>query len=353
MKRKLKKLSHILKNTKVNKDLFRFTANFMRHALGRYKKNPDKELAWPTTLMLELSSHCNLRCITCPREYDFGKKMDRGYMDSALARKIIDESLPYLKSIGLTGMGETLFAPNLLEISKYIKEKKPGIVTFISTNANFPDFIERITPVIPYIDTIQISTDGVGAGYEQIRKGGSFELLEKNLAQLAEITKDADVDLMFNMVITRRNFTQMSDVIEFASKYNVKYVNFSYFNLASTTSISSDYYQFFSSEEFLSNLEKVRETIKATPWVTVTGLDFPGNPGIKKCPLLWDHFQINFDGEVPPCCAKPFPKEYSFGNVTSESIREVINSQKARQFRKQWFVDRPNEFCKKCHFIHL
>jgi radical SAM protein with 4Fe4S-binding SPASM domain len=309
----------------------------------------------PTTLMLELTNKCNLHCVTCPREYGYGKEMAIGEMPTAMAKAIVDEALPYLMSIGLTGMGETLFAPNLVEVARYIKRKRPGVVTFISTNANMPDFIERISAALPYIDTVQISTDGVGQGYEAIRRGGSFGLLRDNIAALKRLPGSAKVDVMFNMVINRRNFKEMPRVIELADEMGVRFVNFTYINLASLTSIPVSYYDFFATDEYLDVLNATRATAAAHKSVEVTGLDFPGSPGIRKCPLMWNHFQINHDGEVPPCCGKPFAKEYSFGNVAADgqSVRTVINSERAKAFRRQWVEGKPDSFCAKCHFVHL
>ena len=111
--------------------------------------------------MLELTNHCNLHCTTCPREYAYGNQMDRGYMPPDKAKAIIDELSPYQDSIGLTGHGETLLYPHLAEVARYIKQKKASIVTSFSTNANMHGFIDKVKPVLPYIDTIQISVDGI------------------------------------------------------------------------------------------------------------------------------------------------------------------------------------------------
>ncbi|MCM1531192.1 MAG: SPASM domain-containing protein [Ruminococcus flavefaciens] len=270
-----------------------------------------------------------------------------------MAYKIIDECYPYLQSIGLTGMGETLFAPTLQEVARYIKSKKKSIVTFISTNANIPDFIEKITPVLPFIDTVQISTDGVGATYETIRHGASFEMLERNISALMPLAIAHKLDVMFNMVITKLNCAAMPHVIEFAAGHGVRFVNFTYFNLASVTRESIEYYRFFASEDFKEILSATKTMAQKHPEVEVTGLDFPGNPGIRKCPLMWNHYQINHDGEIPPCCAKPFSKEFSFGNVSEASVMDVLNSGSAKRFRQSWISGQPHVFCQKCHFVHL
>lgn len=352
-KRKLHKIIYILSRININKDLFKFLKNlFLRFNAG-YRHNCEAKLPYPTTIMLELTNKCNLKCITCPRMYDYGKEMHIGNMDTSLAYKILDEALPYVQSIGLTGMGETLFAENLVEVASYIKKRKPSTVIFISTNANFPGFAEKIAPALEYIDTIQISTDGVGEIYESIRKGAKFATLHENIKILTTKSRPMGIDVMFNMVITKKNYMSMPSIIEMAHQLGVGYVNFTFINLASLTSVPLNYYDFFKTEEFLKYLRQTRETQHKYADIEVTGLDFPGNPGIKKCTLMWNHFQINHDGEVPPCCAKPFSKEYSFGNLSESSLLEVLNSPQAKAFRKCAIEGRPHPFCAKCHFVNI
>jgi MoaA/NifB/PqqE/SkfB family radical SAM enzyme len=79
--------------------------------------------------MLEVTNHCNLKCITCPREYLFGEQMDKGYMDFNELKKIVDDAYPYIDSIGLTGLAETFLYKNILEAADYIKNKE---ISFIS-----------------------------------------------------------------------------------------------------------------------------------------------------------------------------------------------------------------------------
>src|SRR5437762_9437622 len=96
------------------------------------KATNSTKVAFPSSIMLEVTNNCNLGCITCPREYDFGKAMDKGTIQFEKMAKVIDEVAPYIDSIGLTGLGETLLYKKLEQTLRYIKEKNKGIQTFIS-----------------------------------------------------------------------------------------------------------------------------------------------------------------------------------------------------------------------------
>lgn len=350
-KRKFHRYADILRHTRIDRRLWLFTGNLFRRMSGRYRYDSDAVMPYPTTLMLELTNRCNLRCVICPRQYDYGKKLVMGDMDMDLRRKIIDETYPYLQSVGLTGMGETLLARNLVDTARYIKALKKSIIIFISTNANIPSFIDLVTPVLPWIDTVQISIDGVGDLYESMRPGSSFGMLCDNINGLVPLAACHDVDIMFNMVVTELNYHHMLSVLELAHDMGVRYVNYNCFNLASVTDIDTDYYDFYSSDRFLEKLNEIRKTAGSYKDIEVTGLDAFSQVGKISCPLLYNHFQINYDGEVPPCCSKPFSKEYSFGNVTGSSVKDVLNSPRARAFRHAWFTGTPHRFCHKCNFL--
>lgn len=346
-RRKLHKTLWIIKNTRFDRNFPKFLFNLYKRYLQ--KRDADKPLPYPTTLMLELTNKCNLKCTMCPREHQFGRDMKIGNMDSALAMKVIDECYPYLQSIGLTGLGETLFAPNLVDIAKYIKAKKKSIVIFISTNANIPGFIDKITPVLPYIDTLQISIDGVGDTYDKIRQGSTFQQLDTNLGQLKNIIKGYGIDTMFNMVVSPDNYFSMSNVIDFAHKHDIRFINFATINLASIPELDNTTYDFFKSTAYNSARIKAIEQSQKYPDIEITGLDQFQSEDFHVCPLVYNSFQINHDGTIPPCCAKPFSKLLSFGNVNNSKLISILNGPIAKDFQRNWQQGRIPDFCKHCN----
>jgi radical SAM protein with 4Fe4S-binding SPASM domain len=350
-KRKFRKAIKRISNLPKGKFLLLYLGNKIKHYY--LKSTKSTRVAYPSTIMLELTNHCNLACTTCPREYDYGKAMDKGSMSLITAQNIIDEVWPYLDSIGLTGMGETFLYKEMSEIVSYIKKKNNGIIISVSTNAVLPNFIEKITDLLGTIDTIQVSIDGLEDVYEQIRKKSSFKTLDLNLRTLSEMAKNSGTDIMLNMVVTKENYKHMSLLIKYAKEVGIKYVDFTLFNLASVTDIEQSYYEFYQSEEFQKSIEELEKTIKLTPEVIVTERNFKTDNCFKKCPFPWTHFYITWDGFVPPCCAKPFPKELNFGSILNEKVIDVLNSDSYKEFRRQWFNNTPPTFCAKCHFIDI
>jgi MoaA/NifB/PqqE/SkfB family radical SAM enzyme len=343
-KKALKRLTQLPKN----RYLFVYIRNKFVHFWLKITKST--KVAYPSTVMLELTNKCNLSCTTCPREYEYGQQMDQGIISEQQAKKIIDELFPYLDSIGLTGMGETFLYPNIKNIVDYIKSKNKGIIISVSTNAMLPNFIIKVKPLIGLIDTVQISIDGLDNVYETIRKGAKFDRLQSNLETLVDICKNTNTTLMMNMVVTKENYHQMADLVIFAHKIGIKYMDFTKFNLACVTKIDKSYYDFYKSAEFEDAMNALKDVQKRINTVVVNYSSFVTDPNFQACPFPWSHFYICWNGYVVPCCAKPFPKEFHFGNVfITNNILEVLNSTSYRKWRTNWFRNECPAFCDKCH----
>lgn len=338
-----------LRNLSFNKNTFKYIHNRCKKLLF----NPHKQLhlPYPTGLMLELGNRCNLHCIICPREYYFGKQMNQGFMKPEQVYKIVDEIYPYLDSIGLTGLGETFLYPELLEVCKYIKEKRKDIIITLSTNAHFKNYLEKALPVMPYIDSLQISVDGIGETYEAIRPNTDFNYIANNIRELVKASKNTVI--MLNTVITIENYKHLLPIVEFAHQVGIKYVNFNYINLASIPEKRQQYNDFFKSSELEETInEFIRESAAYTDVnITIPNLEH-GNGCFQNCDALWHHHYITWDGYLVPCCAKPFPKELHLGNVFEEgSLMKVLNGEKAKKLRKLWQENKTIAFCNECNAI--
>ncbi|MHB8108757.1 MAG: radical SAM protein [Syntrophorhabdaceae bacterium] len=332
-------------------DFVRYGWNKIIHANKKLFKS--RTVTHPSAIMIEVTNHCNLHCITCPREYKYGFDMDKGSMDMPLLRKIVDQAYPYVDSIGLTGLGEPLLYKDLAAALRYIKSKNRGIITSISTNASLPDTLGKIEESIADIDSIQISIDGIGDVYNRVRKNGNYGTFLQNVIGIRDIASASDKNLMLNMVVIKENFHQMAEMVELTRELGVSSVNFTLFNLASVTDAAADYYDFFHCAEFVGALKTAIARGRAYPGLQVTFWDYRAENSFEKCHFPWTQFYISWDGYVTPCCAKPFPKELNFGNVRDTPLIECLNSQAFRKFRELWYQNTAPKFCEKCHFIDM
>lgn len=343
----------------INKAIYVFKTEGMRGVVDKCERRTgkfiktlfkDTTVKKPDSFMMEVTNLCNLRCITCAREYEYGQQMNTGSMDFERFKKTIDEVAPFAKSIGLTGLGETLLYRHLHEAVDYIHEKINEPEIFISTNANLPNAPQILADLSGKVGTVQISIDGVDEKYNEIRLKGDYGRFIENVKKISRIP---DIEFIFNMVVLEKNYTQMSQVVEVAHEMGISEVQFNTFNLASVTAQEVNDYGLYISEKFLAEYGKAAELADKLGVKFGSFFDFDTAPGFQKCPYPWAAFYITWDGYLAPCCTKPFPLELNFGNVFREGVMNCINSSSFRQFRKMWYENKNPGFCNKCHYIEI
>jgi MoaA/NifB/PqqE/SkfB family radical SAM enzyme len=306
-------------------------------------------LPHPTSLMLEVTNLCQLRCITCPREYALGKTMDKGHMDLEAAKAIIDRNHVYLDSIGLTGLGETLLYPHLVELVDHIRRRNRGVHLFISTNAQQPDAPVIADRIADKIDSLQISIDGCGEIAERVRRNSHWDKYLANVKEIAGLARGRRARLKFNMVVLKDNYRQMAEVVKLAGELGVPEVYFNTFNLVAND-LDISYYAFYHTPEFRRALDEARNAGDREG--VIVGFDDITSPrSFSNCPFPWNHFYVTWDGFLVPCCAKPFPKVKQFGNVSKSGLVECVNALEFQQFREMSKRGVTPEFCLRCHVV--
>jgi len=327
--------------------LFRYAANRVAFLLATRKRS--LTLPHPTSLMLEVTNLCQLHCITCPREYALGSLMDKGHVDLKSAKRLIDENLLYLDSIGLTGLGETLLYPHIIELVDYIRARNKGVHIFISTNAQQPNAPEIVGGIADKIDSLQISIDGIGDVSRKVRRNSDWEKYLANLREIVRVTRGRRVRLKFNMVVLEENHHQMVDVVKLAEELGIPEIYFNTVNLVANDWDTS-YYGFYHGDAFK------RAIVEAVNLATSKGIavgydDITSERSFSKCPFPWNHFYITWDGFLVPCCAKPFPKEKHFGNVFASGLLGCVNADDFKGFRRLSNQGIAPEFCLRCHVV--
>ena len=75
---------------------------------------------FPKRVTLELTNHCNLRCVMCPRKYMRGPK---GYMSFSLYKNIIGQLAEHRDTALVPFFrGESLLHPRCIEMLRYAKK---------------------------------------------------------------------------------------------------------------------------------------------------------------------------------------------------------------------------------------
>lgn len=263
------------------------------------KKKIDTD--FPCYVLIEPVSSCNLKCGMCfQSDNTFIKKEFMGKMDMELYKKIIDECCKEgTKAITFGSRGEPTIHQNFKEFIDYANNKFMDLK--IITNATKLDdelihkiFQSNISQVVFSIDSEKKQE------YEEIRKFGKYDEVLQNVKNYNKIKKE-------------------------------------YKNCKTTTRISGvkvrDSQDPKSFSSFWSEYADEVVMKPAYPrWNTY--INEKMDELTKPCEYWWERMYVWFDGKVNPCDAD-YKSYLSYGNVKENTIKDIWNSNKLKNYREQ------------------
>ncbi len=230
-----------------------------------------QENLYPKQVILEITSHCNLKCKGCAfHGPDAFTSRPKGFMARDTWKAVIDEIASWPAEVNLTthGGGEPLLHPDLLDILEYAKKNR-NIKAGVLTNATL--LTEELAKelVARKIDWIAFSVDGVDpAAHALVRPGSKLDIIENNIMQFLQIAEKQGhtVETLINMV-------QYPEV----KGQNEAFV-----------------------EKWLGKVDVVRLSPYRDP---PSSRRWPGTKKPRRaCELLWSQAVVAWDGRVGLCC---------------------------------------------------
>jgi len=293
---------------------------------------------------IETTTACYLKCIHC--EHTHWK--DKSYLNQHLSINTLEavlDSVPNLHWLNLTGEGTSILNP---DFNKMVMEvKRRGIyLDFSHDFARLPQ--ETIECWVDNdVDRIYWSIDGcTKETYEKIRVGAKFEDTIANVKRLVEYKK-------------KRHSPLPEICFRFCFfKHNVHEVEYLPGFLASLVDDVKDYGDEPSINIVaLLEFKETRDWAREIPEIIVESTDrlsrgygftnywsHPTHVEQDKPPLdyctFWSEPYVMITGHVVPDCAvmmsnsRPKLEELAFGNIHEQSLKDIWNSKRYKEFRK-------------------
>lgn len=259
-------------------------------------------IEFPLEIALELSNHCNLRCVMCPVP-DLKRK--RGFMGEPVFHKTVEHLLTESGFIFLPqGFGESLLHPRWAQFIHLAGAMGIQPITVLTNGMLLSG--ERTTAVLENVDIVVITLDGSDAKtYESVRVNGSFERVTGNI---------------HNLLRSRGNSETPHCVIRIIRMQDTE----------------------SGIEAFRTSWEKVigkGDLIQVSECIDWAGsVEYRGvikNRRLTErhpCRMLWKNLTVYHDGRVSPCCYDA-EGELIVGDILNQSPREIWNSPELRNLR--------------------
>lgn len=183
------------------------------------------ELDFPSNLILELGSACNIRCSMCSNH---AMTRPHGRMSTALYEKIINEIADGHTDarVWLCGYGEPLLAGKDELLDRITHAKNRGLENvMLNTNGTLMDDSMADVLIHSGLDQIVIALDAFSKDlYEVQKKGASRDTVYGNIINLRRKARQRDSKLVIEVqfVLLETNQHELEDFLAFWKQQGVK-----------------------------------------------------------------------------------------------------------------------------------
>ncbi len=305
----------------------------------------------PLTAEIHLTNKCNLKCLSCWQRT--GRvNINKELSDDAWLT-LMDELVNLgVQSIYIGGGGEPFCRKDLLlRIMKITKDK--SLHGSITTNATLLDSQTVKKIVKMNWDEIQLSIDGADRKTQDNLRGQDG-VFRKNIEaielfkQLKSQLKKKKPVLSFHIVISNKNYNQLSAIISLAAQYDVKVVNLQH--LVKQNKLYAEMVLSQKAEAEFQEYLLIAQATADKKGITTNFRDFMKKDENKRareeqfnihCTEPFTHITIHENGDVKSCCNPRKPA----GNVRKKSLEAIWFGTALNKQRKEMLKKLPKECC--------
>jgi len=298
-------------------------------------------------LYIEATTGCNLHCQTCIRNvWDDPESQ----MSMATFQRVVDglEGLPDLERIVLTGFGEPLTHPRILDMIEMVRGR--GLAVTVGSNGLLLTAGMARDLIRLGVDRLVISVDGVKPEtYADVRGAMLSEVLS-NIRALNEAKSQLGSlvpALGIEFVVLKSNLAELPELTGLASRLNAARVLVSNVLPYTEQMRGEILYGYEPRPPFKSGGWPIR----ADAWVMWGTLELPNMHwgAERRCRFVQDRaIVVGWDGAVSPCYAlshnygyfavdgkRKQVSRYILGNVNERSLAEIWTSEEFVLFRSE------------------
>jgi len=294
--------------------------NFILSTISQMIGSP-KAFGHPVSITIEPTNICNLRCPVCETGVNIlGRKPQM--MTYGEFVNIIDKVGPGANHVMFYYMGEPFLNEQVYRMIRYARDI--GLYVMTCTNGDVVD-PERL-----YESGINLVSFQIGGATQKThsiyRVNSNLSKVMDNLSKYLEIIRrrgrlPLEHETELGLIVMRHNEGEIEEFLRMAKRIGVDRTN-----LISPCVRTPEQGQIFLPENdtyWIYSRQKLEEDGSLVPKIR-----FPKN----SCPWLYYSITIQVNGNVVPCCRDPHGL-YTVGNLLEDSLEEIWNGPKIREFR--------------------
>jgi len=296
----------------------------------------------PIKVCLDLSTHCQLKCVTCPTSNQLVKKgIGSGYLSfDNFKRFTLDH--PWIRKIEISNWGEVFLNHDFIQIIKWAFHKK--IIITIDNGVNLNSVSDEVLEALVkyHVKSITCSIDGASQKtYSMYRVNGNFNKVIENIAKINEFKRKYNFDkpvLTWQFVAFGHNENEIGMAKAMASEFGMK------FQLKlSWDDLYTDTFSPVKNKELIK-IESGLKVATRKEYEEKYRMNY-----IRGCCLnLWHSPNINFDGKLLGCCVNHWD---DYGNVFKDGLENCLRKERYEYAKKMLMGLKPERKdipCVKC-----
>lgn len=281
------------------------------------------DLNRPSSVRLELTSRCQLRCPVCPtgRRITKDTAVGWGAMGVETFRRFLDMN-SFVKRIELSNYGEALLAPDFEAILEHGHGR--GIEFHLFNGANLNTAKDSaLEAIVKYqVRSLTASIDGASPEtYSIYRQGGNFTSVIENIRKINAFKKLHESPfpaMRWQFIVFGHNEHEIAAARAMASELGMSF--FPKINWDKEYAPLHD-------PEAVGKQIGVRLGARLTRWWTRVRY----NANTEMCGQLWRAPQVNWDGKLLGCCVNI---SRGFGNVFEDGLEACLSRADFARMRK-------------------
>ena len=325
----------------------------------------DRAERLPVCVYLETTNRCNLLCTTCPRTYE--ELEPPADMSWGLFTSIVDQ-IPDLARAVLHGVGEPMLVKSLPKMVRYLKDR--GTYVLFNTNGTVLNERNGRALIDAGLDELRVSLDAANAkSFLAVRGKDYFGRILRNVRAFRNLQEREGKErprVSAWLTGLRETIAELPAFVQVAADIGVKEVYLQRLVFFDSDAIGlarpdQALYEQLTREES-AYLEEATElarahgmTFSASGAVSEPGMSLKrhddGSPW-SLCRRPWTVMYFTANGRALPCCIAPFSQRgyenYTLGDATQQSLREIWNGPAYRSFREALLSDKPAAACASC-----
>lgn len=294
----------------------------------------------PQYVEIETTTICPRKCIMC--EHTYWKDQEERHLTYGEFVHTVNQ-FPRLRWLHLTGEGSAFTNPDYPKMLVYAKSKNIAVYLVDSFDHIPREALEMLVDL--KIEGVYISLDAATADtYEKMRIGCSFDRVLENIRRFIALKKKKQSllpEISFRYTVIKYNIEEIPAFLDLAASFGTRKLLGEGGRIDFVGNLEFQEVKHLSVYEFDPQLiqQVVEKTISYKFNTFLSHTERKRNPSIRQC-ICWLEPYIMMGGDVIPCCnilmsnKRSTLREHSFGNITTQTMREIWNSERFTRFRR-------------------